>query len=71
MEEDKAKIARSFAEVLKMTAAYKDLRDLTYTKTADSDEFVLVEFRNGRTKGINVHWDSGIAMIKDIIRGLE
>lgn len=70
MEENKAKITRSFAEVLKMTAAYSELRDLTYAKDGD-DEFVLAEFQNGRTKKINVHWDSGIAMIKDIIRGLE
>ena len=68
MEEDKAKITRSFAEVL--NAAYSELRDLTYAKDGD-DEFVLAEFQNGRTKKINVHWDSGIAMIKDIIRGLE
>lgn len=69
MEENKAKIARSFAEVLKMTAAYSELRDLTYAK-ADDDEFVLAEFQNGRTKKINVHWDSGIAMIHDIMRSL-
>lgn len=70
MEDDKAKIARSFAEVLKMTTAYSELLDLTYTKT-DCGELVLAEFRNGRTKKINVNLDSGIAMIEDIIRGLE
>ena len=68
--EDKVKIARNFAEVLKMTEAYSELRGLTYAKT-DDDEFVLAEFQNGRTKKINVRLDSGIAMIKDIIRGLE
>lgn len=67
--EDKAKIARSFAEVLKQTACLHDLRDLTYAKTND-EEFVLAEFQNGRTKKINVHLDSGIAMIYDIMRVL-
>lgn len=69
MEEDKAKIARNFAEVLKQTACLRDLRDLTYAKDGD-DEFVLAEFQNGRTKKINAHWDSGIAMIYDIMRAL-
>ena len=71
MNEDKAKIARNFAEVLKMTVAFYDLRDLTYHKHPSSDEeFVLAEFQNGRTKQINVHYDSGIAMIYDIMRAL-
>lgn len=69
MEEDKAKIARSFAEVLKQTAYLHDLRDLTYAKTND-EEFILAEFQNGRTKKINVHMDSGIAMIHDAMRVL-
>lgn len=69
MEEDKAKITQSFAEVLKQTACLYDLRDLTYAKTSD-EEFVLAEFQNGRTKKINVHLDSGIAMIYDVMRAL-
>lgn len=70
--EDKAKIAQNFAEVLKMTSALHNLLGLTYHKyESDGEEFVLAEYQNGRTKKINVHWDSGIAMIKDILRGLE
>ena len=69
--EDKAKIARNFAEVLKMTVAFYDLQDLTYAKTNEDEEFVLAEFKNGRTKKINVHWDSGIAMIRDILRAIS
>lgn len=70
MEEDKAKIVRSFAEVLKQTAWLRnDLRDLTYHKTND-EEIVVAEFRNGTIKKINVHWDSGIAIIHEITRAL-
>lgn len=70
MQEDKAKIVDDFAGVLKQTAAFYDLRDLTYAKTIDGDEIVIAEFQNGRKKDINVHWDSGIAMIHDIMRAL-
>lgn len=68
--EDKAKIARNFAQVLRMTRNYKDLRDLTYHQK-DDEEFVLAEFANGHTKTINVHYDSGAAMLYDILRGLD
>lgn len=70
MQENKAKIVDDFAGVLKQTAAFYDLRDLTYAKTIDGDEIVIAEFQNGRKKDINVNWDSGIAMIHDIMRAL-
>lgn len=70
MTEDKAYIAGEFAKVLQLTDAYQDLIDLTYHKD-DDEEVVVADFQNGWSKKINVHWDSGIAMIRDILKGLE
>ena len=67
-KEDKAEIAQAFAEVLKQTRDYADLRSLEYIKEANGEETVVATFDNGKTKTANVSYDSGIAMISDIMR---
>ena len=64
---DKAAVAKAFGEVLKMTRDYRDLKSLVYTKNGD-EEIVTATFENGTQKVANVHLDSEVAMIADIMK---
>lgn len=66
MKEDKQAICDALLLALKKTQRLYDLIDLKYTKM-DDDEIVVAEFQNGYTKKICVNFDSGIAMIADIV----
>lgn len=66
--ENKAEIAKQLCTTLQMTREYKELDALEYAKNG-YEEIVVATFSNGYTKKINVAHDSGIAMIRDIIRG--
>ena len=54
-------------ETLKLTRLGTELIDLDYI--AES-EIVVAHFENGHKVDINVACDSGVAMIKDIVRGI-
>ncbi len=65
--EDKQKICDRLLETLKLTRQLYDLIDLDYI---EEKELVVAHFEGGGKKEINVAMDSGIAMIKDIIRAI-
>lgn len=69
--EDKQKICDRLLETLKLTRLGAELIDLDYIA---EDEIVVAHFGGGHGGGhkaeINVACDSGVAMIKDIIRGI-
>lgn len=54
-------------ETLKLTRLGTDLIDLDYIKES---EIVVAHFEGGHSVDINVACDSGVAMIKDIIRAI-
>lgn len=54
---------------LRKTRQYGDLWRLRHVEENDA-RYVIAEFTNGGTRVINVTMDSGIAMIKDIIKNL-
>lgn len=54
-------------ETLKLTRQLYDLIDLDYIKES---EIVVAHFEGGHKVDINVACDSGVAMIKDIIRAI-
>lgn len=54
-------------ETLKLTRQLYDLIGLDYI---EEKELVVAHFEGGGKKEINVACDSGIAMIRDIIRGI-
>lgn len=71
--ENKGEIARRLYATLKETREFEELKDLEYIKETGKtcyEEYVTATFNNGHTKKINVAHDSGIAMIRDIIKGL-
>lgn len=65
--EDKQRICDRLLETLKLTRLGTDLIDLDYI---EESEIVVAHFEDGGKREINVACDSGIAMIKDIIRGI-
>lgn len=72
--ENKAEIVKAFLPVLQMTEYFNDLVDLEYQLKTDGkfkSKKVIATFNNGCTKEANVTYDSGFAILKDILKQLE
>ena len=54
---------------LRETRQYSDLESLDYAKKGEG-RYVIARFVNGSSRKITVTMDSGIAMIKDILKYL-
>ena len=65
--ENKQEICNALVKTLKLTRDAFDVADLIYNA---ENETVMVLFKMGGTRIINVAMDSGVAMIRDIMRGL-
>lgn len=63
--ENKQDILNKLLPALQATRQFYDLVDLAYLP---DEELVRATFANGSKKYANVALDSGIAMIKDVIR---
>lgn len=68
MKENKRLICELLADVIRQTMAGEDVEDIQYITPADGIEVASVYLKNGVKMGINVTADSGIAMIRDILR---
>ncbi len=68
--EDKQKICNRLCETLRATLWGCDIESLTYIHHSTDEQEVVVKYRNGYRKRIDVSCDSGFGMIKDILRGL-
>lgn len=67
MKEDKQKICDSLLATIQLTRAGADIVDLMYLKTAYG-EIVDIAYKNGGRRRVDVTADSGIAMVRDIIK---
>ena len=67
MEENKQAILDKLVEALKLTRQHYDMEGMTYHPET---EMVTVAWSEGGTS-VNVALDSGIAMIRDILRAIE
>ena len=66
--ENKQEICNELCKVLQMTRAGADIVRLIYCRQGlEYPESVIVQYKNGYSKAINVHMDSGCAMVKDIM----
>lgn len=70
-KEDKKKICKKLFELLTMTRDQEALVSLEYTATTTHEEAVVATYRSGRKQEINVSMDSGIALIRDVVRALR
>ena len=66
--EDKQLICDLLLEALQATRHLADLKSLTYRYISAGNEIVEAVFCGNYAKVINVSMDSGIAMIRDIIK---
>lgn len=73
MEESKKEILKELLKLLRMTRAGCTLVDLEYEADLEVSniEIVIATFQGGGRKIIDVTADSGVAMIKDVIRRIE
>lgn len=65
--ENKQSICNALCEALQLTRAYYDLEELIYNEEAETVDAVF----SGGTITVNVAMDSGCAMIRDIVRGIQ
>lgn len=70
MKEDKQKICDLLCEALKATRHQDDLISLVYEKNDAGYETVTSIYNGGGSRSVNVTMDSGIAMIRDILKSL-
>lgn len=64
MSENKQEILTKLLPALQATSGLFDLVGLQYNY---DDESVTATFENGAQKRVNVHMDSGTAMIRDVV----
>ena len=74
--ENKFEICAYLADALRETRYFdENLQTLEFQPAKnrdDREDHVIVRFKNGRREiSINVHADSGIALIRDVLRALE
>ena len=67
--ESKTVITKSLYELLTLTNEYHD--ELVSLEYIHDREVVVAKFHSGSQKTINVNMDSGIALIKDVVKHLE
>ena len=67
--EDKQKILDLLLPTLQATRENADLKELTY-KAQNNNEIVICKFESGFELFVNVTMDSGMAMIRAVLRGL-
>ena len=70
-DEDKTKICAHLLEALKETR--ESIEDLIYVadiKGRPDLELVTIAYRGGYTKTVNVSLDSGLAMMRDILKSI-
>jgi len=68
--EDKQKICDLLCKTLQATRGHYDLVAIHYTRITEDREEVEIEWESGSQK-VNVSLDSGVAMIRDIMRAID
>ena len=66
IREDKQAIVKKLSDTLVLTR--EDIVDLKYYVSDSGSEFVDVFYENGFKKTANVSMDSGIALIRDVLK---
>lgn len=69
--EDKDEICELLCKTLQATRQHRDLEAIHYQMLDNGDETVTVKWSKGGTTIVNVTADSGIAMIRDILRAIK
>ena len=70
MNENKQQILDLLVPALQATRDQHDLVSLTYGDLGNDRQEVVIEYEGG-SRRVNVSLDSGIAMIRDVLRAME
>lgn len=70
-EENKQHICDLLAEALKATRDQSDLVRIRYEEIGSDHQQVVIDYENGGHRSVNVSLDSGVAMIRDIMRAIQ
>lgn len=69
--EDKQKILDLLLQTIQATCRYSGMKSIYYVKDEEDDYAeAVIELEDGRKIPVNVSMDSGLAMIRDVIRHL-
>lgn len=69
--EDKQKILDLLLQTLQATRRYSGMKSIEYIKDEEDDYAeAVIELEDGHKIPVNVSMDSGLAMIRDVIRHL-
>ena len=69
--ENKQLILDSLCSALQLTRDQADLEALEYREIGPAKQRVIATYDGGGSREINVSLDSGIAMIRDVLRAIE
>ena len=69
--EDKQEIINWLFQTLKQTVAGVGLESIKYEQLNNGDEIAVLMYDNGYRKSVNISCDSGIALMRDILRNIE
>lgn len=66
--EDKNEITKALFQAIKTTVEGVHIKDMRYDKLQNDHETVTIIFDNDYHKTVNVSCDSGIALMRDVLR---
>jgi len=69
--EDKATVVNMLFQTLKQTVAGVGLQEMRYEMLNDYNEIVVLIYEDGYRKSVNVSCDSGIVLMRDVLRAME
>ena len=69
--EDKETVVNMLFQTLKQTIAGVDLVEMRYEMLNNYDEIVVLIYENGYRKSVNVSCDSGLALMRGVLRALD
>ena len=69
--ENKQLILDALCSAIQLTRDQADLESLKYKEIGPDEQRVIATYDGGGSREINVSLDSGIAMIRDVLRAIE
>lgn len=66
--ENKEVITQALFQALKTTVEGVNMAEMKYQQLGNGDELVTIIYDNGYRKTVNVSCDSGVALMKDVLR---
>ena len=69
--ENKEYVLQMLLATLKYTIAGVDIAEIRYEQISNGEEFAIIVFTNGSHKPVNITADSGLALMRDVLRAIE